>query len=52
MPDSISTLNDAKGDIAGVVWTYKNAVTKDSKELNANLVFVAGEFKYVTLSNS
>lgn len=52
MPDIITTLNDAKGEMAGVVWTYKNAVTKDSKELNANLVFVAGEFKYVTLSNS
>lgn len=52
MPDTITTLNDAKGDLAGVVWTYKNAVTKDSKELDANFVFVAGEFKYVTLSNS
>jgi hypothetical protein len=52
MPDTISTLKDAKGTQAGVVWTYKNAVAKDSEELDANFVFVAGEFKYVTLSNS
>jgi hypothetical protein len=52
MPDTITTLNDANGNQAGVVWTYKNAVDKDSEKLNANFVFVAGEFKYVTLSNS
>lgn len=51
-PDTIATLKDADGSQAGVVWTYKNAVSKDSKELDANFVFVAGEFKYVTLSNS
>ena len=52
LPDTISTLKDADGTQAGVVWTYKNAVERDSKELDANFVFVAGKFKYVTLSNS
>jgi hypothetical protein len=52
MPDSISTLKDANGAQAGVVWTYKDAVAKDNDKLDANFVFVAGEFKYVTLSNS
>jgi hypothetical protein len=52
MPDTITTLNDANGAQAGVVWTYSNAVSKDSKNLNANFVYVAGEFKYVTLSNN
>jgi hypothetical protein len=52
LPDTISTLKDADGSQAGVVWTYKNAVAKDSKELDANFVFVAGKFKYVTLSSS
>ena len=52
MPDTISTLKGADGNQAGVVWTYKDAVTKDSEKLDANFMFVAGEFKYVTLSNS
>ncbi len=52
MPDSITTLKNARGNQEGVIWTYKNAVKKDTENLNANFVFVAGEFKYVTLSNS
>jgi hypothetical protein len=51
IPDTITTLKDADGDQAGVVWTYKEAVSKDSEKLDANFVFVAGQFKYVTLSN-
>jgi hypothetical protein len=52
MPDTISTLKDANGEQKGVVWTYKNAVKKEAANLDANFVFVAGQFKYVTLSNS
>ena len=52
MPDTITTLKDATGSQAGVVWTYKDAVTKESKTLDANFMFVAGKFKYVTLSSS
>ena len=52
MPDTIATLNNADGNKQGVIWTYKNAVKKDAANLDANFVFVAGQFKYVTLSNS
>jgi hypothetical protein len=52
MPDTITTLKDSAGAKAGVVWTYKNAVAKENAQLDANFVFVAGKFKYVTLSNS
>ena len=52
MPDTIATLKETNGSQAGVVWTYKDAVAKDNDKLDANFVFVAGEFKYVTLSNS
>ena len=52
MPDTITTLKNADGKKQGVVWTYKNAVKKDTANLDANFVFVAGQFKYVTLSNS
>lgn len=51
MPDTITTLKNANGNKQGVVWTYKNAVKKDTANLDANFVFVAGQFKYVTLSN-
>jgi|TARA_B110000879_G_scaffold106160_1_gene142914 hypothetical protein len=50
MPDSISTLKNADGNQEGVIWTYKNSVKKGPAILDANFVFVAGEFKYVTLS--
>lgn len=52
MPDTITTLKSASGAKEGVVWTYKDAVKQDTATLSANFVFVAGEFKYVTLSNS
>ena len=52
IPDSMTTLKAANGEKQGVVWTYKNAVKKDAANLDANFVFVAGQFKYVTLSNS
>ena len=51
MPDTITTLKNADGNKQGVVWTYKNAVKKDAANLDANFVFVAGQFKYVTLTN-
>jgi hypothetical protein len=51
MPDTITTLKNAHGKQQGVVWTYKNAVKKDAANLDANFVFVAGQFKYVTLTN-
>ena len=50
MPDSISTLKNANGNQEGVIWTYKNAVKKETTILDANFVFIAGVFKYVTLS--
>jgi hypothetical protein len=52
IPDTIATLKNADGNKQGVVWTYKNAVKKDAANLDANFVFVAGQFKYVTLTNS
>lgn len=52
IPDATSTLKSADGNKEGVIWTYINAVKKDTANLDANFVFVAGEFKYVTLSNS
>jgi len=51
MPDTITTLKSADGSQEGVVWIYKDAVKKDTANLDANFVFVAGEFKYVTLSD-
>ena len=51
MPDSISTLKNADGNQEGVIWTYKNSVKKGPAILDANFVFIAGVFKYVTLSN-
>lgn len=52
MPDTITTLKNADGELAGVVWTYQKAVSKQNLELDANFVYVEGVFKYVTLSNS
>ncbi|MEE9332361.1 MAG: hypothetical protein V3U89_09045 [Methylophilaceae bacterium] len=49
-PDNITTLKDLAGDQTGVVWTYKNAVSKDNTILDANFMLVKGEFKYLTLS--
>lgn len=51
-PDSITTLRNDDGELAGVIWTYENAVSKKDQKLDANFVYVAGQFKYVTLSNS
>lgn len=52
MPDKISSLNDAEGQLEGVIWTYEDAVSEKNDKLDANLVFIHGKFKYVTLSNS
>lgn len=52
MPDKISSLNGAEGNLEGVIWTYEDAVAEKNEKLDANLVFIHGEFKYVTLSNS
>lgn len=51
-PDSISTLRNDSGELAGVIWTYQDAVSKKEVKFDANFVYVAGQFKYVTLSNS
>lgn len=51
-PDKMATLTNAEGSQKGVVWTYKKAVSQKNEKLDANFVFVAGEFKYVTLSKS
>ena len=51
-PDKITTLRNDSGELAGVIWTYQNAVSKQDEKLDANFVYVAGQFKYVTLSNS
>ncbi len=51
-PDKMATLIGADGDQAGVVWVYEKAVSQKNEKLDANFVFVAGEFKYVTLSKS
>lgn len=51
-PDSITTLRNDDGELAGVIWTYQDAVSKKSGKFDANFVYVAGQFKYVTLSNS
>ena len=52
MPDSIDTMRDSAGNVAGVVWIYRDAVAKQGKMLDASLVIVNGELKYVTLSNA
>ena len=51
MPDRITTLNNANGSQQGVIWTYKKAIKKGTANLDANFVFVAGQFKFVTLSD-
>lgn len=51
-PDKIATLKNTKGVQEGVIWIYEDAVKEKSSKMNANFVFVAGQFKYVTLSNS
>lgn len=51
-PDKIATLKNAEGEQEGVIWIYENAVKEQSAKRNANFVFVAGKFKYVTLSAS
>ena len=52
MPDTIQTMRDFSGNVAGVVWVYHDAVAKQGKVMDANLVIVNGELKYVTLSNA
>ena len=51
-PDSITTLRNDEGELAGVIWTYQDAVFTKGEELDANFVYVAGQFKYVSLTNS
>jgi len=51
-PDKMTTLKNGEGSQEGVVWTYTKAVSQKNEKLDANFVFVAGEFKYVTLSKS
>jgi GTP-sensing pleiotropic transcriptional regulator CodY len=52
MPDAIQTMRDFSGNVADVVWVYREAVAKQGKVMDANLVIVNGELKNVTLSNA
>lgn len=51
-PDKISSLNNSDGNLEGVIWIYEDAVSEKNEKLDANLVFIQGKFKYVTLSSS
>ncbi len=51
-PDKMASLKNNAGDQEGVIWTYEDAVVDKNEKLDANFVFVKGEFKYVTLSNN
>ncbi|MFM9835870.1 MAG: hypothetical protein ACKVOA_07185 [Methylophilaceae bacterium] len=50
MPDTIETMRDAAGNVAGVVWVYRDAVADNGKKMDANFMIVNGELKYVTLT--
>ncbi len=51
-PDEIVTIKNANGDVAGVVWVYRDAVLKYRGMQDASFVLVNGQMKYVSLSDA
>lgn len=50
-PDQFKSLKNAKGEVEGVVWVYRDIVEKNNEKQDALFVLVNGELKYVTLSS-
>lgn len=51
-PDEVLILKAPKGEMAGVVWIYRDAVLKQHGMQDARFVLINGEMKYVTLSDA
>lgn len=51
-PDEIVMMKNAAGDVAGVIWVYRNAVLKTRGMLDASFVLINGQMRYVTLSDA
>lgn len=51
-PDEIVMMKNISGDVAGVVWVYRNAVLKKHGMLDASFVLIDGRMEYVTLSDA
>lgn len=51
-PDEIVMMKNAAGDVAGVIWVYRDAVLKARGMLDASFVLIDGQMKYVTLSDA
>ncbi|MES2500188.1 MAG: hypothetical protein V4570_06615 [Pseudomonadota bacterium] len=51
-PDEILMMKNAAGDVAGVIWVYREAVLKAHGTMDASFMLVNGQMKYVTLSDT
>jgi hypothetical protein len=51
-PDEVLILKAPEGEMAGVVWIYRDAVLKQHGMQDARFVLINGELKYVTLSDA
>lgn len=51
-PDEIVMMKNTAGDVAGVIWVYRDAVLKARGMMDANFVLINGQMKYVTLSDA
>lgn len=51
-PDEIVMMKNAAGDVAGVIWVYRDAVLKARGMMDASFVLINGQMRYVTLSDA
>ncbi len=51
-PDEVLILKAPEGEMAGVVWIYRDAVLKQHGMQDARFVLINGDLKYVTLSDA
>ncbi|MES2546746.1 MAG: hypothetical protein V4575_03500 [Pseudomonadota bacterium] len=51
-PDEIIMMKNATGDVAGVMWVYRDAVLKSHGMMDASFMIINGQMKYVTLSDA
>ncbi len=51
-PDEIIMMKNATGDVAGVMWVYRDAVLKAHGMMDASFMIINGQMKYVTLSDA
>lgn len=51
-PDEIIMMKNAAGEVAGVMWVYRDAVLKQHGMMDASFMLINGQMKYVTLSDA